>query len=305
MEGLNKRRVLVTGATGFLGSHLCRNLVGEGAEVHAICRPNSQVAPDAVRIWEGGLDDAAQVRNVVKAVAPDYVFHLAAVTSAARELAAVLPTFQANLVTTVNLLAAVAEVGCERVVLAGSLEEPQDGDSIPSSPYAASKWAATAYSRMFWQLYKTPATVARIFMVYGPAQRDVKKLIPATILSLLQGKEPQITSGARQVDWIFVSDVVAGLIALSQARDVEGQAVDLGTGILTSVREVAQCLARLINPVIRPTFGSLPERPGEQVRCANLARTQAVLGWKPAVQLENGLRQTIDYYRQRPELYCK
>jgi UDP-glucose 4-epimerase len=290
-------RVLVTGATGFLGSHLCRAVLDSGAQVCAIRRSESSVCLPGVQVYTGDLRNLEQTRTLLHSIRPDYVFHLAAVTSASRDLSLVLPTFQSNLITTINLLTVVAQIGCQRVVLAGSLEEPLAGD-VPSSPYAVSKWSATAYARMFWQLYKTPVTVARIFMVYGPAQRDVKKLIPFTILSLLRGIPPQISSGSRLVDWVYIQDVISGLLALGRAPAVEGKTVDLGTGVLTSVREIVERLVQIVNPKISPQFGSVPERPGEEVRSANVAETAMLLGWKPTVSLDWGLRQTTEFYRE-------
>lgn len=304
MSGLTQRKVMVTGATGFIGSHLCVRLVTAGAEVHAVCRPNSHISKSDIRAWPAQLEDLSQVRRLMRTLEPDYVFHLAGATSGARELALALPTLQANVVTTVNVLTAVAEVGCTRMVIAGSLEESETMDSVPSSPYAASKSAAAAYSRMFWRLFRTPVTIARMFMVYGPGQRDVRKLIPYTTLSLLLGRQPRLTSGRRLVDWIFVDDVISGLIALCQAKRVDGKFVDLGTGILTSVREVVERLVEIINPNIDPRFGILPDREDEIVRYAQSDQAEALLGWRPAVDLQIGLSQTVEYYRQRLEQYA-
>jgi nucleoside-diphosphate-sugar epimerase len=252
--------------------------------------------------WECPYDDAPAIARLVGKVSPDTIFHAAGFTSAARDLSAVVPSFQANLVSTVNLLTAASEAGCQRIVLSGSLEEPQTPNAVPSSPYAASKSAASMYAQMFWQLYRTPVTVARIFMVYGPAQRDLKKLIPYTILSLLQGMPPQLTSGTRQVDWVFVDDVVRGMIELGKAEGVDGTSVDLGTGVATSVREVVETIAALMEPAMPPTFGEVPDRPDEQIRVADVARTEALLGWKPTVALRDGLMQTIAYYRGQAAL---
>ena len=249
------------------------------------------------------MDEVLRLKEVAQDVQPDCVFHLAGFTSATRDRSAVIPTFQTNLVSTVNLLSALTESGCKRIVLAGSLEEPQTVEEEVSSPYAASKWASTVYARMFWRLYRTPVAVARIFMVYGPAQRDVKKLIPYTILKFLRQRAPEVSRGTRLVDWVSVRDVVSGLIALGHASGVEGETVDLGTGILTSVREVVETIRRLMESNITPEFGVMVERQHEQVRKADVARTSTLLGWSPAVALETGLTETIDYYREHLEKY--
>ena len=299
MTRLSPSRVLVTGPAGFLGSSLCAELLSEGCEVHGLCRPGGAPLGAGITRRECALDDAGAVARVMEDVRPDTIFHLAGFTSAARDISAVVPSFQANLVSTVHLLSAASTTGCRRIVLAGSFEEPQPPGAAPSSPYAASKAAVMTYAQMFWQVFRTPTTVARIYMVYGPAQRDLKKLIPYTILSLLQGTRPQFTSGTRQVDWVFVDDVVRGLIELSKAEAVEGTAVDLGTGIATSVREVVEAIAALMELEMVPTFGDVPDRRDEQIRVADVARTEALLGWKPSIALRDGLMQTIAYYRAR------
>lgn len=296
MDSLNPSRVLVTGPTGFLGSQLCTQLVSSGCEVHGLCRPGSAALGDGVTRSECTLEDIGALTQLMRVVRPDTIFHVAGFTSASRDLSAVIPSFQANLVSTVHLLTAAANTGCRRIVLAGSCEEPQ-GTDAPSSPYAASKSAASAYAQMFWQLFRTPVTVARIFMVYGPAQRDLNKLIPYTTLSLLQGARPKLTSGLRKVDWVFIDDVVRGLIALSLAVGVEGTAVDIGTGVGTSVREVVEIIAALMGCGMALSFGEIPDRQDEQVRLADADRTEALTGWKATTALREGLTQTVAYFR--------
>jgi nucleoside-diphosphate-sugar epimerase len=271
-------------------------LVSERVEVLALRRTKSASA-DEVESVVSDLLDPDQLKQSLERVRPDLVFHLAGVTTATRDRAAMLPTFYANVASTVNLLTALTEVGCRRVVLAGSLEEPQE-HGVPSSPYAASKWAASMYGRTFWQLYRTPVTVARIFMVYGPGQHDVKKVIPHTILSLLCGKELRYSSGRREVDWVYVDDVARGLVAVSRAPKVDGEVVDLGTGILTSVRHVVERIVEMVETTVRPQFGALPDRANEQVCRADVAGSEALVGWRPVVPLQEGLRRTVAFYRQ-------
>ena len=239
------------------------------------------------------------VRRIVSETQPQVVFHLASQVTGLRGVDAVLPTFQGNLVTTVNLLSALVGTRCERVVLTGSLEEPQSDGSlpVPCSPYAAAKFAASAYGRMFHGLYNTPAVILRLFMVYGPAQQDLKKLIPYVILSLLQGRAPELSGGSREIDWVYVDDVVDAYLTAAVAKGFDGQTIDIGSGMLVSAKRIVEQLVEMVNPRISPKFGAVPERPMEQVRVANIAETAATLGWKPRMPLREGLQRTVDWYQ--------
>ncbi len=294
------RKVLVTGATGYIGSHLCHRLLREGAEVHAVSRKASADDHGEIRWWRADLRDAEATRNLLAAVQPEVVFHLAGCVTGGRGLEAVLPTLEHNLHATVNLLIALTELGCGRIVLAGSLEEPAEGGPEScSSPYAASKWAARAYARMFHTLYKTPIVNTRIFMVYGPGRQPDARFVPHVISSLLSGEAPKLTRGERKVDWIYIDDLIEGLLACAKSDDVLGGTVDLGSGCLTELRSVALLIAQLIGTDIRPEFGALPDRQMEQVRVADVRRTYDQLGWQPRTSLETGLRNTIAWYRAR------
>jgi UDP-glucose 4-epimerase len=295
------RKILVTGASGFIGSHLCRRLCGVGAEVHGTSRTTRAGNDMGIHWWQGDLADTEMVRKLLTTVRPDVIFHLASYVAGTRDVDAVMPMFQSNLANTVNLLTLATDIGCRRIVLAGSLEEPELGDpqAVPCSPYAAAKWAASAYARMFHALYRLPVVILRIFMVYGPAQHDLRKLIPYVTRSLWRGEAPKLSSGTREVDWVYVEDVVEGFLAAAQAADVEGQTIDIGSGALVPVRTVVEHLVRLINPQIEPLFNALPDRPFEQVRVADSARSHAMIGWRPETALEEGLRQTAAWYERR------
>jgi UDP-glucose 4-epimerase len=291
--------VLVTGASGFIGAHLCQGLVRQGAIVHGVSRTR-QTAPESIHWWQGDLDDRATVQALLQDVKPNIVYHLASHVTGSRSIEQVLPTLHSNLVSTVNLLVASQAVGCQRIVLAGSLEEP-DGDqasATPSSPYAAAKWASRQYARMCYELYQLPVVTARIFMVYGPGQNS-RFLIPYVINSLLAGASPKVSSGTRPVDWIHVDDLVAGLLAMAHAPDIAGDTVDLGSGTLTTVRAVIEQLDDYLNHPVHPEFGAIADRAQEQVRVANCAATWAKLGWRSAISLEAGLKSTVAWHRQQ------
>ena len=290
------KKVLVTGATGFIGSHLCAALHAAGADVHGVGRSALPRTMSGLTYHKGDLSRVDATRRIVRRVRPDCIFHLASHVVGSRDLQMVEPTFRDNLCTTVHLMTAALECKVSRMVIAGSLEEPEG--AAPSSPYAAAKWASTAYARMFHALYGLPVVHARVFMVYGPGQRDLQKLIPYTILSLLKGRAPRLSAGGRKVDWIYVEDVVRGLMALGQTRGIEGRSFDLGTGVLTTVGNVSRMLSRMICPELAPELGALPARPMEQIRRANVNATRTAVGWKPRTSLRDGLRKTVAGYQR-------
>ncbi len=296
----NGRKVLVTGATGFIGSHLCQHLLRDGAKVHGTGR---QIPPDAAAAvqWKrGDLADPVFVDKLFAEVQPEFVFHLAGHVVGARDIAQVGPTFRDILAATVNVLQSATSHGKPRLILTGSMEEPDPGEGavIPSSPYAAAKSACTGYASMFHALYELPVVNARVFMVYGPGQRDVRKLVPYVTLALLRGEAPQLSGGERLVDWVYVDDVVEGLCALGCRPGLEGGRFDLGTGNPVPVRDVVLELVRIIEPAVQPQFGAIADRPMEQIRKANVAATTQATGWAPRTSLEDGLRATVRWYSE-------
>lgn len=291
-------RVLVTGASGHIGGALCRRLSTEGAEVHGVSRAVRNTQNGPVRWWRADLRSIEAVRGLINTVRPDLIFHLAGCVSGKRDLELVLPTLDGNLQATVNVLVASTEASCGRVILAGSLEEPDDnGPAVCSSPYAASKWTARAYARMFHALYHTPVVIARIFMVYGPGPQPLTRLVPYVISSLLSGEAPRLTSGTRPVDWIYIDDVVEGLLACASVPSAVGETIDLGSGCLTEVRSVALQIAQLMGAKLLPEFGALADREMEQTRAANVHQSYKLLGWQPRTALDTGLRATIAWFK--------
>jgi UDP-glucose 4-epimerase len=294
------QKFLITGASGFIGSHLCGRLSDFGAEVHAISRAPRPGNEHKVHWWPGDVSDFTVVANLFSEIKPDVVVHLAACVTGRRDLEVVLPTLRDNLVTSVNLLTTAANSGCSRLVLVGSLEEPDpdQGQAIPCSPYAASKWSTSAYGRMFYKLYGLPVVIARLFMTYGPAQQDIQKLIPYVTLSLLRGTPPKLTDGLRVVDWIYIDDAVDGLLAVCQVPRIEGHTIDIGSGTLVPIRTVVQHLVQFTGARTQPLFGVLPDRPYERIRAADTAETRAKLHWNPATSLKEGLARTVAWYRE-------
>ena len=297
-NGLAGRRLLVTGASGFIGARLCERACDRGAVVHGVSRGPAPRASAALRWERVDLTNEGATRALVRRVQPDVVLHLASEVSGDRSPHAVLPMLRANLVAAVNVMAASHETGGGRVVLAGSMEEPDLGDAeaVPQSPYAAAKWGALGYARMFRALYGLAVVHLRIFMVYGPGQRDLRKLVPYVTTSLLGGEAPQLTSGEREVDWIFVDDVVDAFLAAAVTPGADGASLDIGSGALVPVRAVVARLRHLVGGHVEPSFGALSDRKLERVRVADPATAAAAIGWRPRTPLDEGLARTVESY---------
>jgi UDP-glucose 4-epimerase len=296
------RRVLVTGARGFIGSALCRRLRDLDAEVHAVSRAEVTDA-DGVRWWRADLGDPGATSDVVRSVQPELVMHLASRVSGDQRIELVLPTLRSNLLSTINVLTAANEVGCERFVATGTMVEPDQGDpeTVADSPYAAAKWAASGYARMYQALYALPVVSLRLFMVYGPGQLNLQKLVPHVVVSLLRGEAPRLASGRWEVDWVYVEDVVDAYLGAATAPGLDGVTADVGSGELHSIRSVVERLVRITGNRAQPEFGVLEDRPLGGRRIANTALTRELIGWTPTVSLEEGLERTAAWYRERLE----
>lgn len=291
--------VLVTGGTGFIGSRLTERLVDAGVEVHGISRSPPDDSEDCVRWRMGDLRDRDFVESAVEAVEPSVVFHLAALVTGSRDLEVVTPLLEHNFLAAVNLLVACARRHRPRVVLVGSIEQVDSTTerSVPHSPYSAAKGSAATYGRMFHQLYDLPVAEVRPAMVYGPGQTDLSKLVPYATTSLLKGESPRILNPPRRADWVYVDDVVEGLLAAGRSDALVGRSVELGTGDLTSVRDVVTLIDDLVDGSAAPDFGKPPSGRPEHELAADTETAAELLGWQSSISLEEGLQRTVAWYR--------
>jgi nucleoside-diphosphate-sugar epimerase len=291
------RRCLVTGARGFLGSALCARL----SEHRAVVFPSGRGAAPAGaadRWHDCDVGDPDAVGRVFASVRPDTVFHLAAPVTGSRDVNLVWPTMNAIVGGTVNVLTSALRTEARRVVCLGSLQEPDDRlRAPPPSPYGAAKYAASAYARMFAEVYGAPVSIARPFMAFGAGQTDFTKVVPHILSKLLTGATADLSSGRQAFDWVYVDDVVDAMLAVAASPAAIGQTVDIGCGTLTSVRDIALGLARRVGRLDALRFDALPDRKLEPTRQADLEATARLTGWRPRVMLEEGLDRTVAWYR--------
>jgi UDP-glucose 4-epimerase len=312
MDELRGRRVLVTGAAGFIGSHLTRRLVNEGAEVHALTSTVSSVYPtrlldvrDDILLHEANLTDRSAMDALVGVSSPEIVFHLGAYTHVGKSWQRVDECIQANVQGTVNLLQALAPKGYARFVntgtseIYGDIEVPFREDALvnPISPYAVSKYAAERYCRMFHQGHDWPIVNVRPFNAYGPAQSP-DRVIPEIIVRALRSQPLRMTQGRQTREFNFVDDLVDGFVLAGVAPDIEGQVINIGCGEEVSMRDLATTILDLMGNPIEAQFGALPDRPTEIWRMyCDSTKARTLLGWKPRHTLSEGLGRTIEWYR--------
>jgi nucleoside-diphosphate-sugar epimerase len=263
-----------------------------GVEVHGTSRTLRDSSDMPITWHQGSFEDLDTAHRIIKQVKPDVIYHLAGMVTGANGVDNVIPTFHSLVTSTVNLLTAASTAGCQRIIIVGSSNEPTGQN--PNSPYAAAKWASSMYGRLFQQLYNLPVVIARTFVAYGPGQPS-DKLIPYVMSQLVRGESPKLSSGAWKTDWIYIDDVVEGLIHCATAPGVEGCTIDIGTGQYASVRQVVEKVVTLLEPVVSPQFGAVPDRHAEHTPVADVHHTWEKLRWRAEISLDEGLRRTVKH----------
>jgi NAD dependent epimerase/dehydratase len=315
---------LVTGADGFIGSHLAERLVASGARVRAFCLYNSQGtlgwldhAPPDVRarldLRLGDIRDARFVEDACRGV--DVVFHLAALIAIPYSYVAPESYVETNVRGTLNVLEGARRGGAQRVVHTSTSEVYGTPATLPirethplnaQSPYAATKVAADQLALAYHRSFGTPVMVLRPFNTYGPRQ-STRAVLPTILTQLLDGT-PEIALGRLDTrrDLTFVDDTVDGFVRAATTAGIEGETVQLGTGRAVSVGELVDLAGRALSRPARVREDPRRLRPDASevlVLESDPARAREVLGWTPRVGLEEGLARTADWLTRHRALY--
>ena len=319
MSFWGRRNVLVTGASGLLGSWLVEELVRRGAMTVCLVRdwvPASRLfldrIKDRVNVVRGQLEDLDVLLRVLNEYEIDTVFHLGAQTIVGTASRSPLSTFDANIRGTWNLLEAcrLCPKLIERVVVASSDKAYGASDRLPyredtplegRSPYEVSKSCADLIALSYFHTYQTPLAITRCGNLYGGGDLNFNRLIPGTIQSALRGEAPVIRSDGKQVrEYFYVRDAVLAYLLLAERigdATVSGEAFNFGTGEPKAVMEIVDVILRLCGQSgLTPTI--LNEASDEiPVQTLDCSKARERLVWKPAYGLDDGLRETIDWYR--------
>lgn len=300
---LSSQRIAVTGAGGFTGLHLLHKLHAAGAEIVAVVvasRPTAGLDGLPFPVERIVVEDVRTMGDAIRQAAPKYVVHLNAFVSTDRGIETIDKTMQWNVVSTISLLTACTEVGVERVILMGSCDEygqkhcPFDPSLTldPSSPYGASKAAATAYARMFYGSFKLPTVVLRPSVVYGPGQSP-RQLISMVLKALAEDRVIAVTEGRQTRDFVYVDDVVDVIMLSLTAPNIAGGAFNIGSGEVVTVRHCLERIESITGRTGLIHYGGRPYAESERFHYEPmLDETYQTFGWRPTVMLEEGLRRT-------------
>jgi CDP-glucose 4,6-dehydratase len=313
------RRVLVTGASGIIGSSLTRRLVREGAHVIAFVLDAGSTREavvsdlaDSVTVVNGRLEVIGDLERAVVVYEADSVVHLGAQTLVGAALSAPLLTMESNIRGTYNLLEVCRRHAdrVRRIVIAssdkayGDLQLPPYSENMPLAgrhPYDVSKACADLVAQGYASTYDLPVAIARCGNVYGGGDLNWSRIVPGTIRSLLRGERPSLRSdGTPTRDYIYVDDVVDGYLLLcerSEHPEVRGRPFNFGTGHPYSAAEIVDRLLRLVGRTDLDPVRFATARSEIQSQYLDATRAALVLGWRPSIDLETGLARTVEWYR--------
>jgi CDP-glucose 4,6-dehydratase len=320
--------VLVTGAHGFVASHLVGALLGRGDSVRVLDRPDPRLADlggprrsaldllglrEEVELAEGDLRDAEAVAAAVAGC--DSVFHLAAQTIVGVARDSPAETFEVNVRGAWNVFEACRQHGVARVVFASSDKAYGTSPELPyredfplraSYPYDASKAAADVIARSYAHAYGVPLAVTRFANIYGGGDLNFSRLIPETAIAVIDGRRPQIRSdGSPERDFLHVEDAVSAYLAIEGAlgdSGAKGEAFNAGGERPHSVREVVDLIAAAAGTGVEPEYLGSGTPDGEIDRqYVDSAKLRDLTGWRPRVELAEGLSSTLEWYRSHPE----
>ena len=307
---------LVTGGAGFIGSHLCEELNRRGERVRIVDnlitgnRANLAHVPN-VEFIEGDLADFSVATRAVQGI--DYVLHQAAIPSVPRSVEDPITSNRANIDASLNLLVAARDAGVKRVVYAGSssaygnsptMPKVETMPTAPLSPYALQKLVAEQYCQMFTRLYGLETVTIRYFNVFGPRQdpsSPYSGVISLFISALCEGRRPTIYGDGEQTrDFTYVANVVDGVLRACLAKDASGEVINVATNGRVSLNQLFASLRDMIGAAVEPIYQD-PRAGDVRDSQADISKAARLLGYTPLVTFEQGLRNTVEWYRASTE----
>lgn len=305
-------RILITGAVGFIGSHLTQRLIEEGLKVGIIKRKNSNTQRiknllDKIEVYDADIVNTNEVFKAVSHFRPDVIFHLATYYVLKHKLEEVPLMVNTNTLGIINLLEVSKELGVKLFVNTSSCvvykesknKLKEDSCLKPLNLYALTKLQAEQSCSFYAEEYGLKIVTLRIFPPYGPADHE-RRLVPYAIKKFLDREKPKMTTGRQKWDFIYVEDIVDAYLKLLSISKIpqKHEIFNIGTGNPISVKKVVLEIDNIINTKIKPEWGAIPHRKNEPwFICADINKARKVLNWEPKIKIGQGLKLTINYYK--------
>lgn len=307
-------KILVTGADGFIGSHLTDLLLSEGYQVRALSQYNSfnnwgwleGNKHKNLEVVSGDVRDAAFCRHIAKGC--DTIFHLAALIAIPYSYVAPESYVDTNIKGTLNMCQAAMDCGARRIIVTSTSEVYGTAQYVPiderhprqpQSPYSATKIGADAIALSFFNAFNLPVVIARPFNTYGPRQ-SARAIIPTIISQIAAGKRQILVGDLTPTrDFNFVKDTCRGFLALATADGIEGRDINIATGTEVSMKQTLETIAQLMNVDVEYVTDPARIRPSaSEVRrlCGDNTLITSLTDWRPNFSLEQGLKETIDWF---------
>ncbi|SES72442.1 Nucleoside-diphosphate-sugar epimerase [Natronincola peptidivorans] len=309
------KRVLITGASGFIGSHLVRRMLEENAQVYIIVRETSdlwrieELLKDII-IYPSDSRDAEKIDKSVRTIKPDYVFNMAAYGVDARQKD-YLTAANTNIIGIMNLINSLISIGCKKILNIGTCMEygnkqeiiKEDAYLEPFNIYGSTKAAATMLAHQVSRENNLDIVTLRAFGVFGENEGS-HKFFPHIILSILRNEDVNLTGCEQYRDYSYIENILDGFILAAKNETVKNEIFNIGTGEIHPLKYYVDKVYEKMNAVKKPNYGAIPYRSGEVWKPhPDVNKIRKILGWKPKIDFDEGLDRTIQWYEQNKKKY--
>jgi nucleoside-diphosphate-sugar epimerase len=315
IKSFKKKRFLITGGLGFVGVNLVKKLLENDIKpividfVPDMTFIDYNYVPfslDKIDFLNMDITEKNRITEVIKEHRPDIVIHLASITDLTKDFDTAFKSINTNIKGTLNILKGIYENNVDKFLFLstsdvyGGIDPPfrENQYSIPSSPYSVSKLSAEMYCLLFHQVFALPVVILRSFNLYGCYQKPVR-VIPYVITKLLQNETVPLTLGEQKREFNHVYDLISAIFMVLNSKEIEGKTINIGCGKSISIRDITTMIAKELNSEHKLDFGAISYRPNEiwDMYCDN-SLAKEILNWSPQIELKNGLKQTIEWYKE-------
>ncbi|MDD4834068.1 MAG: NAD(P)-dependent oxidoreductase [Lutispora sp.] len=309
------KRILITGANGFLGSHIVEKMIENNANISIILRETSDLWRieeylENLNIYYIDLNNPGAIYNCVNTIKPEIIFHMAAYGVDSRKND-IYDAINTNFIGTVNLLSAVGKIGCEKFINTGTSMQygnkkeiiDENTNYTPDNIYGSTKAAATIIAHQLAKDMDIDLTTIIPFGVFGEKEGS-HKFFPQVILSILNGREVYLTSCLQYRDYCYVGNIINGFLKAAETKDDNGMIFNIGSGMTLPLKHYVELIIKEIGIDAKINYGALEYRKNDlwnpQV---NVERIHSIINWHPEISIEDGIKRTISWYRNNYHYY--